>query len=52
MELEKEKFMKQRLRELKEEIKSFIIENGIKEFYVDIERSASAQVKVEITIKA
>ena len=43
--------MEERLKELKEKIEDFIIENNIIEFYVDIDRSAHAPTNVELTIK-
>lgn len=43
--------MEQRLQELKEKIRDFVIENGVAEFYVDIERGAHIPTDVELTIK-
>lgn len=43
--------MEQRLQELKRKIRNFVIENGVVEFYVDIERDVNTPTDVELTIK-
>ena len=43
--------MEQRLQELKEKIKEFVIINEVTEFYVDIKRGAHIPTDVELTIK-
>lgn len=48
---ERKETMEQRLQELKEKIRDFVIENKVTEFYVDIERGAHIPTDVELTIK-
>ena len=43
--------MEQRLQELKEKIREFVIVNEVTEFYVDIKKGIHTPTDIELTIK-